>query len=315
MTLSSQILVDSLEQALEGKLEMIRKVFNIEEMKHIVMDGRYILEYYRLNQIPYTIFQFHTDLIHVGISRDGVFKKEDLLEGARMVERYTRSAGAQRVLELAAGRGANSYYLARVFPLVRFDGIDFSEIQLAYARKKAKTLGNFSPTEGDYHDLSRYGPESFDIVFIIESLCYSVNKGQVFAEVFRVLKPGGIFLIIDGYLRKDLNAESLCRKEAFRLMEMGVAVEKFELYEYVRDKACAVGFTIGNEEDVTEYVLPFMLRYEKLARRFFNHPFLARLGTKLLSREFSYNAISGFLFPEMMRARLFVYMITVLKKP
>ncbi len=97
-------------------------------------------------------------------------------------------------------------------------------------------------------------------------------------------------------------------------MEKGVAVEQFEHYNSVRDVALAAGFALDCEEDVTAYVLPFMLRYERLAGRFFTHPILARLVGAVLPKAFIYNALSGFLFPDIIEAGLFKYMITVFKK-
>ena len=36
----------------------------------------------------------------------------------------------------------------------------------------------------------------------MESLCHSNNKKSVAKQIFNILKPGGHFVIIDGYLQK-----------------------------------------------------------------------------------------------------------------
>ncbi len=43
---------------------------------------------------------------------------------------------------------------------------------------------------------------AFDVVFVIEALCYSTQKKQVLKEVKRVLKKDGIFIVIDAFARK-----------------------------------------------------------------------------------------------------------------
>lgn len=297
--------------SLHDKLEKIRAVFDVDVIASLSMNRESVLEYYRKNRVPYTILQFHTDLIHVGISRDGIFRRDDLLEGVRVVEKYIRTLNAGTVLELATGRGANSLFLARLFPRVNFYGIDLSHVQLQYANSKAKKVNNFSPSQGDYHDLIAYAPTSLDIVFVLESLCYSNQKERVLAEVHRILKPGGVFVVIDGYLCRALAGANPEVQLAFHLMEKGVAVERFELYQQVKIKAQKAGFIIEQEEDVTEFVLPFMRRYERFAEKFFAYPRIARLINAILPRAFTYNAMSGYLFPEMLELGLFQYMITV----
>ena len=46
-------------------------------------------------------------------------------------------------------------------------------------------------TQTDFPD------QSFDIVFGIESYCHAIEKSAVYQEAFRLLKPGGFFVMID----------------------------------------------------------------------------------------------------------------------
>ena len=225
---------------LQQKINKISKVFNIEDVSSIIPDKKYIQKYYKINKIPYSLFHTYSDLIYMGISRDGKFKRSDLLAHARLVNEYIGESEkengsisdgkVQNVLELACGRGANTSYLARQQPEVYFYGIDISEGQLYFARKKSKKLKNFTPTIGDYHDLSKFGSDFFDVVFVVEALCYSTQKEKVLSEVFRVLKKGGKFIIFDGYLNKlEANLNEIEQK-ACKLTERGMAVSKFEIY-------------------------------------------------------------------------------------
>ena len=101
---------------------------------------------------------------------------------------------------------------------------------------------------------------------------------------------------------------------ALRLTEKGMAVPKFESYESFIKKATDSGFSVIHEENVSTYVIPTMERFAKLATKFFRFPRLARLVSKILPREFTYNAVSGFLMPELVRSGSAQYMITILKK-
>ena len=89
------------------KLSRIQQYFPPAEVESLKMDTKRIQDYYRINRIFYSLFLPSKDYIYVGISRDGRFKHDDLLEAARTVARYIVQSQAHTVLELATGRGAN----------------------------------------------------------------------------------------------------------------------------------------------------------------------------------------------------------------
>lgn len=126
---------------LKQKLENISKVFKIKDVLNLEANNEYIQKYYNTNKIPYSLFHTKTDFVHMGISRDRIYKEDDLFEAARLVEKYIKNRKVNKVLELAAGRGANSFYLAKKFPKVDFFGIDISKGQLDYAFEKIKNGG------------------------------------------------------------------------------------------------------------------------------------------------------------------------------
>lgn len=181
----------SQSQDLNHKLAQIKRVFNIKSVLDLQPNKDYIRQYYKVNKLAYSFFHTFSDRMYMGISRDGQYKNSDLLEAARFVEKYISKLNAKNILDLATGRGATSSYLAEKYPAIKFDGIDISEGQLGFAVKKAKRIPNYHPIKGDYHNLSQYQNGQFDIVFVVEALCYSQEKEKVLKEVYRVLKPGG----------------------------------------------------------------------------------------------------------------------------
>lgn len=299
---------------LKQKLEDISKVFKIDDVLNIKTSNEYTQKYYKINKISYSLLHTKTDLMYMGVSRNGIYKEEDLLEAAKTVEKQLKNLNGDRVLELATGRGANSFYLAQKFPAVKFYGLDISKGQLDFAFRKAKRVGNYFPGFGDYHDLSKFESEKFDIVFVVEALCYSMNKDKVLAEVYRVLKKNGVFIIFDGYSNKKTDQLSSDEIIASRLTEKGMAVEKFESYDSLINKVKENKFKIEFEENVSRFVIPTMDRFEKKAALFFKFPKLAKLSLQVFPKEFLYNAISGYLSSTLMRMNVCSYMITILKK-
>ncbi|MEM7176404.1 MAG: methyltransferase domain-containing protein, partial [Pseudomonadota bacterium] len=218
-------------------------------------------------------------------------------------------------LELAAGRAANSAWLARRHAQSRFTALDLSEVQLRYARRSAARLANLAVRQGDYHDLSGIDDASTDIVFNIEGLCYSTDKARVFAEVFRVLKPGGSFLIYDGYSDRPAQKRAADESRAALLLERGMAITEFERYPEMIVSAQTVGFDLADQEDLSAAIMPSAERLERRATRLLDLGPLAHVVIRALPVSLIDNVVTAYLMPILIRRRVFCYMATVLRKP
>ena len=101
------------------------------------------------------------------------------------------------ILDIACGYGGTLRILASIG--CRPKGIDISAVCVDEARR-ANTeagLGDAIAVEvGDFHALDE-GSETFDAVVCQESLIHSNDRPKVFAEVYRVLRPGGVFAFSD----------------------------------------------------------------------------------------------------------------------
>jgi ubiquinone/menaquinone biosynthesis C-methylase UbiE len=98
------------------------------------------------------------------------------------------------VLELAAGTGRN---LKHYPPGVRVTGIELSPAMLEIARREATALGRDADLRvGDAQALE-FPDESFDTVVCTLSLCTIPDDRRAVAEVRRVLRPGGRFLLLE----------------------------------------------------------------------------------------------------------------------
>lgn len=96
------------------------------------------------------------------------------------------------VLCLAAGGGQQS----SVFGLLgaRVTAVDLTEGQLVADRKAAEHYGyKITTLRGDMRDLSGLPTESFDLVYHGPSMGYIPDVRQVYSEVARVLRGGGLY--------------------------------------------------------------------------------------------------------------------------
>ena len=111
---------------------------------------------------------------------------------------YPRSVfenvAGRKVLCLATGGGQQS----AVFGLLGADVtvFDLTEGQLANDRLAAQRHGYHVRTvQGDMRDLSVFSNDSFDLVYQEISLGYVPDPGQVYLQVVRVLRPGGVYRV------------------------------------------------------------------------------------------------------------------------
>jgi SAM-dependent methyltransferase len=108
-----------------------------------------------------------------------------------------KAAGAELVLELAAGHGRDALYFANQgFKVL---ATDFSVVAVDQIRRGAQALGA-ARVSAVVHDLREPLPledAAVDAVFAHMALCMALSTKEIHAvvdEVRRVLRPGGVFI-------------------------------------------------------------------------------------------------------------------------
>jgi ubiquinone/menaquinone biosynthesis C-methylase UbiE len=116
-------------------------------------------------------------------------------ELGRMVE-IGVSSGAERVLDLGCGAGHTA--LAFAPQVAEVIAIDLAEAMLAEGRRLAgeRGIGNVAFRLGDVEQLA-LPDSSFDVVTSRFSAHHYPAPERALAEVVRVLRPGGTFLLVD----------------------------------------------------------------------------------------------------------------------
>ena len=101
----------------------------------------------------------------------------------------------KRVLEVGSGRGGGADYVERYFQPSKMFGLDYSRNAIEFCNKVFKN-SKVEYKLGDAENIP-FENESLDVVINVESShCYG-NVPAFFAEVKRVLKPGGYFSFAD----------------------------------------------------------------------------------------------------------------------
>ena len=113
----------------------------------------------------------------------------------------------KRVLDLGfvGGSGGITLFIAEKFHPKQIVGFDVELPVIDRARRratKAGLAGQVEFTQGPPGHLP-FPDESFDLVFSKDAMVHIADKDAIFAEIFRVLKPGGMFAASDWLISHD----------------------------------------------------------------------------------------------------------------
>jgi SAM-dependent methyltransferase len=117
-------------------------------------------------------------------------------EARRRISRHgiLGEVAGKQVLCLASGGGQDSVAFGLLGAQVTV--LDLSDVQLERDRQAAEHHGlKISTYQGDMRDLSIFANDSFDIIWQVYSLNFVPSVAPVFREVWRVLRPGGIYFV------------------------------------------------------------------------------------------------------------------------
>jgi SAM-dependent methyltransferase len=120
-----------------------------------------------------------------------------------------RLAPGERVLDLGSGAGTDSLVAAQMIGEEgHVTGIDMTPQMLAKARAAAAEMGiaNVEFVEGEAEHLP-FPDASFDVVISNGVIDLIPDKDAVFAELFRVLAPGGRLQIADVTIQSPVSEE------------------------------------------------------------------------------------------------------------
>jgi SAM-dependent methyltransferase len=106
-----------------------------------------------------------------------------------------------RILDIGATVGHSLLPIAAAFPAAEVVAVDLGAPVLRYGLARAKSLGieNVRFVQADGTDLSQFADASFDWVqttMFLHELS-SASMRQIFAECYRLLKPGGIMVHVE----------------------------------------------------------------------------------------------------------------------
>jgi arsenite methyltransferase len=211
--------------------------------------------------LDYSIFS--EDYSKIG----GYLEAADLKLGCGIPVNHAQISEGQTVVDLGSGAG-NDAFVARALVGSRGDviGIDMTQAMIDKARALAAELklDNVSFRLGDIEHIPMSDSKA-DVVVSNCVLNLVPDKKQAFAEVFRILKPGGHFCISDVVLRGELPDAIREAAELYAGCVSG-ALQKGEYMGIIHETGFqAVGIRAEKEIHLPDEILLKYLNAEQLA--------------------------------------------------
>jgi arsenite methyltransferase len=297
---------------LSRRIASIEQIFDLDKLSKRGLEESEISRYYKRSALGYRFVHCADGSMHMALNPDGQFSKDGYFGPVREVERRI-APDSTAILELAVGRGFNISYLARRYPKVHFSGVDITPNHIKAARRRTAQLSNVSFYRQSFQQLP-FDTGSFDMVFVVESLCYATDMPRALCEAHRVLRPGGCLIVIDGWRTEQFSNLPPVAQKAAALTEQAMSVGNPSVFSDWLSQARAVEFALAQDVDLTASIMPNLLRFEAMAGRFLRHASLARLSTRLLPLELLANAIAAYLMPLTVNCGAHTYRLVSMRR-
>lgn len=155
-----------------------------------------------------------------------------------------------KLLDAGCGTGSLLKELSGSGKELNLYGIDLSPEMVNAARVKLKDKKHIELYEGSAADLP-FESNSFDYVVCANSLHHHANPNQSLVEMTRVLKPGGVMIVMDGFI--DSTVRKILSRAANVLRNEG-KVQRFK-----KDELQRIFRSLGYDSITQQTFLFFML--------------------------------------------------------
>ncbi|KAF2843442.1 hypothetical protein M501DRAFT_926552 [Patellaria atrata CBS 101060] len=157
------------------------------------------------------------------------------------------------VLDVGCGVGGPAREIAK-FTGCNIVGLNNNDYQIERATRyaeKEELSHKLKYTKGDFMQMS-FPDNTFDAVYAIEATVHAPSLEGIYSQIFRVLKPGGVFGVYE-WLMTDAYDNNNAHHRAIRLaIEQGDGISNMEKIDVALAAIKAAGFELELNEDLAD---------------------------------------------------------------
>lgn len=158
-----------------------------------------------------------------------------------------------KVLDVGCGVGGPGREICR-FTGCNIVGLNNNDYQIERAQhyaQKFKLDDKLLYVKGDFMQMD-FEPESFDAVYAIEATVHAPVLEGVYSEIYKVLKPGGVFGVYEWVMTDQYDESNEEHRQIAYGIEVGDGIPKMYKREVAEQALKNVGFEIEYERDLAE---------------------------------------------------------------
>ncbi|RDW66859.1 sterol 24-C-methyltransferase [Coleophoma crateriformis] len=158
-----------------------------------------------------------------------------------------------RVLDVGCGVGGPAREIAK-FTGAHITGLNNNDYQIERATRYAAKEGlsdQLAFVKGDFMQMS-FPAESFDAVYAIEATVHAPSLEGVYSQIFRVLKPGGVFGVYEWLMTDNYDNDNEHHREIRLGIELGDGISNMVRISEGLAAIKAAGFELELHEDLAK---------------------------------------------------------------
>lgn len=297
-----------MESELKKKLDRIQQFIKIDKIiKGEKNSPRAIRKYYKINKPAYKRFHSNRGFMHFRISKGDTIRENDVYYQPDTISSYIKSGAT--VVELGPGQGANIFYLSAKHKDATFTGIDLNPPKMP---KNAPN--NLKLIRENYENMDTIDSQSVDVVFGIETVVHCSDKDRVFSEIYRVLKPNGVFILYDYATVKEFNEYLPYEQTAIDLVSKCGAAARVESDLQWEKHFENGGFEKISKTDFGKNTLPDLHRLFITAKKIIDNDRRVKFVFRFLPKTFTNNILIGYIAEDCVKEGIFYYNEWIYKK-
>lgn len=211
------------------------------------------------NESTHSYYNVVTDFYEYGWGTSFHFSRyypgENFQQATARHEHYlAHQAGIENgdlVLDVGCGVGGPAREIAR-FTNCNIIGLNNNDYQIKKANHYATKFGLDSQmrfVKGDFMKMD-FEDETFDKVYAIEATCHAPELKGVYSEIYRVLKPNGVFAVYEWVMTDKYDETNEAHRKIAYDIEVGDGIPKMFSRKVAAQALIDSGFEILKEEDL-----------------------------------------------------------------